>query len=453
LKIFNLKLNLYPGGEAVHIRVLDTNVLLDRPIKEIIDSLDPCKIVIPLAVVNELDRFKGLEDTRGHCARQAIRFLDSLRPQLHQGVLLPSGHHLLVEVNHCHVSLPEYLPKDKVDTRILAIAKGFKEEQKHPVTLITQDICQRVIADTLGISAENYAAEQVNLDNLYSGWSTIHISQEEVQDFYQLGRIKTKSFFYENQYVRMEDNLNGSHLGRYNKGFIIPLRRDRQAFGLGPAEGNLEQIFLMDALLDPNIELVSILGPAGTGKTLLALAAGLQQVVNQGIYSKLVVTRALVPHSRDIGALPGTKKEKLTPWMAAIYDNLEFLTRSFVASKHDQKCSPAERVERFMEEGFIELEALTYIRGRSIPKQWILIDEAQNLTKENIKTIITRAGMGSKIVLTGDIQQIDNYRLTSTSNGFVTLIEAFKGQDLFAHITLSRTERSRLAALGVELLP
>lgn len=437
----------------MRIRVLDTNVLLDRPIKEIISSFDPCKIVIPLAVVSELDRFKGLEDARGHCARQAIRFLDSLRPQLHQGVLLPSGHQLLVEVNHCHVSLPEYLPKDHVDTRILAITKGLQEEQNDPVTLVTQDICQRVIADTLAISAENYACEQVNLDQLYTGWTKTDISYDEVQDFYQSRYIEHKRPLLENHYVCMEDNLGGRHLGRHRGGKIHPLRRELHAFGLSPAEGNVEQTFLMDALLDPTIELVSILGPAGTGKTLLALAAGLQQVVNQKLYSKLVVTRALIPHSRDIGALPGTKKEKLTPWMAAIYDNLEFLTRNFVASKHDERCSPAERVEKFMDEGFIELEALTYIRGRSIPNQWILIDEAQNLTKENIKTIITRAGMGSKIVLTGDIQQIDNYRLTATSNGFVTLIEAFKDQSLYAHLTLNRTERSRLAALGVQLLP
>ncbi|MDO7789062.1 PhoH family protein [Desulforamulus aquiferis] len=437
----------------MQVRVLDTNVLLDRPITEIISSFSPCKIVIPLAVVNELDRFKGLEDARGHCARMAIRFLDGLRPQLHRGVFLTSGHQIMVEVNHCNVLLPEYLPRDKVDTRILAIAKGLKEEQSEPVTLITQDICQRVMADTLGISAENYAVEQVNLDVLYSGWTTLEISYDEVQDFYQFGSINVSNNLLENQFVCMEDNLGGRHLGCYKKGKIFPLRRELHAFGLGPADGNLEQAFLMDALLNPHIQLVSILGPAGTGKTLLALAAGLQQVVNQRLYSKLIVTRALIPHCRDIGALPGTKKEKLTPWMAAIYDNLEFLTRNFVANKHDERCPPAERVEKFLEEGFIELEALTYIRGRSIPKQWILIDEAQNLTKENIKTIITRAGIGSKIVLTGDIQQIDNYRLTATSNGFVTLIDAFKNQDLYAHITLSKTERSRLAALGVELLP
>jgi len=209
----------------------------------------------------------------------------------------------------------------------------------------------------------------------------------------------------------------------------------------------------MDALLNPEIELISILGPAGTGKTLLALAAGLQQVINGGKYTKLIVSRALIPHSRDIGALPGTKEQKLSPWMGAIFDNLEFLTLNFAANKYDRKASPSEQVGRFVEEGYIELEALAYIRGRSIPGQWVIIDEAQNLTKENVKTIITRAGKGTKIVLTGDIQQIDNCRLTATNNGFVTLIEAFKGQRLYAHVTLNKTERSSLAALGVELLP
>ncbi|RYD05321.1 hypothetical protein N752_10125 [Desulforamulus aquiferis] len=293
----------------MQVRVLDTNVLLDRPITEIISSFSPCKIVIPLAVVNELDRFKGLEDARGHCARMAIRFLDGLRPQLHRGVFLPSGHQIMVEVNHCNVLLPEYLPRDKVDTRILAIAKGLKGEQSEPVTLITQDICQRVMADTLGISAENYAVEQVNLDVLYSGWTTLEISYDEVQDFYQFGSINVSNNLLENQFVCMEDNLGGRHLGCYKKGKIFPLRRELHAFGLGPADGNLEQAFLMDALLNPHIQLVSILGPAGTGKTLLALAAGLQQVVNQRLYSKLIVTRALF-HTVGILAPSPVQKRK-----------------------------------------------------------------------------------------------------------------------------------------------
>lgn len=435
------------------VRVLDTNVLLDRPVDEIIQSFPPCKIILPLAVIHELDDFKGLDDQRGLYARSAIRFLDRLRPRLHQGVQLETGHFIKVEVNHTDVQLPEFLSRNKVDNRILAVSKGIMEEE--PLELITQDICARIIADVLGIPAENYIVERVELGNLYSGWCEIEISDQEIQDFYQLDSFSTGLVLLANQYVRMVDKTGGIHYGRYcaaNKA-IVPLRRDLQAFGVGPAEGNMEQHFLMDALLNPEIKLVSILGPAGTGKTLLALAAGLHQVVNQDEYTKLIVSRALIPHSRDIGTLPGSKEEKLSPWMGAIFDNLEFLTRNFAGNKYDKKISPAEQVSKFMEERYIELEALAYIRGRSIPEQWVVIDEAQNLTKENVKTIITRAGKGTKIVITGDIQQIDNCRLTATNNGFVTLIESFKGQQLYAHLTLSRTERSSLAALGVELLP
>lgn len=435
------------------VRVLDTNVLLDRPIEEIIQSFPPCKIILPLAVIHELDNFKGLEDQRGLYARSAIRFLDGLRPKLHQGVHLKTGHFFKVEVNHTDVQLPEILSKNKINNRILTVSKGIMEEEE-PLELITQDIYTRLIADILGIPAENYIVENVELGNLYSGWCEIQISDRDVQKFYQLNCFSTDHPLLANQYVKMVDKSGGTHYGRYRADdqTIVPLRRDLQAFGIGPAEGNNEQHFLMDALLNPDIQMVSILGPAGTGKTLLALAAGLCQVINKGLYSKLIVSRALIPHSQDIGALPGDKEEKLSPWMGAIFDNLEFLLSSFAGNKYDRKSSPAEQVSKFMEEGYIELEALAYIRGRSIPGQWVIIDEAQNLTKENVKTIITRAGKGTKIVITGDIQQIDNCRLTATNNGFVTLIEAFKGQWLYAHITLNRTERSSLAALGVELL-
>jgi len=435
------------------VKVLDTNILLDRPIEEIIQSFPPCKIILPLAVIQELDRFKALDDQRGLYARNAIRFLDGMRPELHRGVELKTGHLVKVEVNHSEVQLPGFLARDKADNRILAVSKGIMEAE--PLTLITQDICARIIADVLGIPAENYIVEKVELDNLYPGWCRVEISDKEVQEFYQLNSLSDTIPLLANQYVCMADKLGGTHLGRFCAGqqAIIPLRRDLQAFGITPAAGNMEQHFLMDALLNPEIELISILGPAGTGKTLLALAAGLQQVINGGKYTKLIVSRALIPHSRDIGALPGTKEQKLSPWMGAIFDNLEFLTLNFAANKYDRKASPSEQVGRFVEEGYIELEALAYIRGRSIPGQWVIIDEAQNLTKENVKTIITRAGKGTKIVLTGDIQQIDNCRLTATNNGFVTLIEAFKGQRLYAHVTLNKTERSSLAALGVELLP
>jgi PhoH-like ATPase len=433
--------------------VLDTNVLLDRPVDQTLLSFSPCKIVIPLAVVSELDKFKGLDDSRGYCARQAIRFLDSLRPNLHKGVALNSGHIVCVEVNHVDVELPEALIKNHTDTRILAITKGLQKTED--VSLVTQDTCIRIIADSLGIPAENYVVERVDLNNLYSGWSELQITDREVQSLYEKGYFIPSKKLTANEYVVMRDTSGGKHRGRYHagRGVIAPLERELHAFGITPADNNIEQVFLLDALLDPEIQLVSVLGPAGTGKTLLALAAGLQQVVNLKRYDKLVVTRELIPHGRDIGALPGTKEEKISAWMGAVFDNLQYLVRNFSTGKYDEKSYPTERVKRFMEEGFVELEALTYIRGRSIPNQWIAVDEAQNLTKENIKTIITRAGKGTKIVVTGDIQQIDNCRLTATNNGLVTLVDKFKGQEIYAHISLSRSERSRLAALGVKLLP
>ncbi|MCL5058240.1 MAG: PhoH family protein [Actinobacteria bacterium] len=435
----------------MNTKVLDTNVLLDRPIDQTLSSLNPCKVVIPLAVVSELDKFKGFEDSRGYCARQAIRFLDSLRPNLHNGVSLPSGHVVAVEVNHTDVELPDFLNRHHTDTRILAVTKGLRKTGE--VSLLTQDTCIRIMADALGIPAENYVVERVDVENLYAGWSRLVISDNELQMLYENGHFPAEQQLTENQYLMMSDSSGGVHCGRYHSGIIRLLGKETPAFGISPAQNNIEQVFLMDALLDPRIQLVSVLGPAGTGKTLLALAAGLHQVVNLKRYDKLVVTRELIPHGRDIGALPGTKNEKISAWMGSVFDNLQYLVRNFSAGKYDEKCCPAERVSRFMEEGFIELEALTYIRGRSIPNQWIIVDEAQNLTKENIKTVITRAGRETKIIVIGDIQQIDNCRLTPANNGLVTLIDRFRGQEIYAHITLSRSERSTLAALGVELLP
>ncbi|MFZ5643911.1 MAG: PhoH family protein [Bacillota bacterium] len=434
----------------LNTKVLDTNVLLDRPLDQTLASMSPCKIVIPLAVISELDKFKGLDDPRGLCARQAIRLLDSLRPNLHRGVTLSSGHLLMVEVNHTDVVLPDFLIKHRADTRILAVTKGLEETDD--AALVTQDMCLRIMADSLGLKSENFAVEPVDLGSLYNGWSIVDISDQEVQGLYENGYITAGESYLANQYLIMKDSYGGIHYGRYGRGLIRLIKRETNAFGISPAPDNIEQVFLMDALLDPDIELVSVLGTAGTGKTLLALAAGLHQVVNLRRYHRLVVTRELIPHGRDIGALPGNKYEKISPWMGSLFDNLQYLVRNFSPGKYDQKVCPSEKVSRFMEEGFIELEALTYIRGRSIPGQWIIVDEAQNLTKENIKTIITRAGRGTKIIVTGDIQQIDNCRLTAANNGLVTLIDRFKGQEIYAHITLNKSERSGLAALGVRLL-
>lgn len=436
------------------IKVLDTNVLLDRPIGDILNTMEPCNIVIPLAVINELDGFKHLDDSRGYCARQAIRFLDALRPNLHRGVVIDSGHVITVELNHLNVDLPVFLPKDKVDTRIIGVAKGLGEQARE-VSLVTQDMCVRILADALGICVENYVVEKVDPEILYQGWVAISINSDEIQQFYQHNMIEYESDkLLDNQYLVMKDETGGKNLGRYNKRArkIFPLCREMNIFGINPIKDNIEQHFAIDALLNPDIHLVTLMGPAGTGKTLLALAAGLHQVVNLQRYSNLVVSRALIPHGHDIGFLPGSKDEKISPWMGAIFDNLQYLIRNFTSSKYGASSTPAEKLKSFMQEGYIDLEALTYIRGRSIPQQWIIIDEAQNLTKENIKTIITRAGEGTKLIIIGDIQQIDNCRLSAQNNGFVTLIDRFKGNELYAHVSLCKTERSLLAALGVQLL-
>lgn len=338
------------------IRILDANVLLDRPVEEIIQSFPPCKIIIPLAAIQEIDQYKGLEDLRGANARRAIMYLDRLRPRLHEGVELATGHHIKVEINHIDVQLPDFLTKSSEDNRILAVSKGLMGE--NPLELITQDICTRIAADVLGIPAENYTVERVELNSLYTGWCEVVLSDEDVQNFYQNDSLPLDYPLLPNQYVSMVDKTGGFHYGRFFAASksIIPLRRDSQAFGISPLAGNMEQHFLMDALLDPAIELVSALGPAGTGKTLLALAAGLHQIVNQGKYTKLIVSRALIPHSRDIGALPGSKEEKLSPWMGAISDNLEFLIRKFAGNKYDRKTSPAEQVKTFMKEAILSLK-------------------------------------------------------------------------------------------------
>jgi PhoH-like ATPase len=438
------------------IRVLDTNVLLDRSIQEVIQSFEPCHIVIPLAVVQELDNFKSYEDNRGRNAREAIRFMDGLRKhgKLYEGVPTEYGSVVKVEVNCSDVELPDYLNRSLPDTRILMVAKGLSTHNED-VTLVTQDICERVIADVLDIKAEDYSVDSIDLKKIYSGWTEINITNDEIQEFYQSGTIKTRKKLIPNQYVIMNDEIGGVHYGRYDvsQKCIRKINSHYDAWGVRPVKNNIQQRFLMDLLLDDSVKLVTALGPSGCGKTLLALAAGLQKTINERKYRKLIVTRAIIPIGNDIGFLPGNKEEKLTPWMGAIFDNLEFLTEGMEVEKYSRgDPTPAERVEELLALGFLELEALTFIRGRSIPNQWIILDEGQNLTKDQMKTIISRAGEGTKIIITGDIEQVDNHRLNSSNNGLVHVIESFKGQDIYGHITLTKTERSKLSELAVQLL-
>jgi PhoH-like ATPase len=435
--------------------VVDTNVLLDRPLYDVLKSFgEPTHVIIPLVVLNELDKFKkGHDPINEHC-RATTRFLDELRTrgQLDAGVPY-EGHWVQVLVK------AEDLDLKKNDHQII---KAARDED---AALISQDINVRVIADSLKIDTQNFAPEDVNVSKLYSGVRHIDITKEELKEFYSSYPIQgfdvgTRRLVH-NQFVIMKDPAGGIHQGIYDSGThsIQALKHEYRAWGIKPKkdkEGNevLEQKFLLHLLLDPSIEFVSAIGPSGSGKTLLTLAAALEQVLGKdGIYNRVVVMRPLIPVGKDIGYLPGNKLEKLSPWMASTFDALEYLLEK-EEDKDDKFMASSDKIQRLIDNKFLELEALAHLRGRSIPGQFIIVDDAQNLTAHEAATIITRAAEGSKVVFLGDIssQQIDDHRLTPSSNGLTYTVDKFKGEDIVGHITLETVVRSKLAQLGVEKL-
>lgn len=427
------------------IKILDTNVLLDRDIKETINAYGVCEIVIPLVVIEELDSFKSLQDDRGRFARSAIRFMDDLRQHgsLSKGIELENGSTFRIDIYGYSIDIPDNINIDKVDTKILMVAKGLTLIHGDEVELVTQDICERILADAMGIKADSFSIDGVQLEEVYSGYAEVKVTDDQIQKFNETGRLRIVEDLIANQFVGMVDELHGVTYGKYDVsiGAIVPLERGCEAFGLRAKRENIEQKFFMDLLLNDEINLVTAIGKAGTGKTVISLACGLQKVLEERKYDKIIVSRATIPIGEELGFLPGTKEEKLIPWMGATFDNLEFLCKDM----------SSRQVDGFIED-CIELEAMTYIRGRSIPKQWIIIDEAQNITKDQIKTIITRAGEGTKIIVIGDVEQVDNHRLNSSNNGLVHLINAFKGQPIYGHVTLTKTERSLLSELAATLL-
>ncbi len=431
--------------------VLDTNVMVHNP--QAVFSFADNKVVIPIAVIEELDNFKKAQDERGRNARQFSRLLDGLRSKgmLSEGVKLDNGGILKVELS-INGPLPEGLQTEKVDNTILRVALSLKKKGEE-VRFISKDLNARIKAVALGIEAEDYETNKVNIDELYAGWIEAKVSKAMVDAFYKEKRLKwDESLFgtpaFTNQFVwlRNQDSPNQSALGKVNAVHeIVPLVfSETDAWGVRAL--NMEQKFAMELLLSDAISLVTLVGPAGTGKTLLALAAGLQRTVEDKVFRKILVSRPVVPLGKDIGFLPGTKDEKLKHWMQPIYDNLEYLTDSGDGEESD------DQVQYLMDSKKLELEAVTYIRGRSIPRQFLVVDEAQNLTPHEVKTIVSRAGEGTKVILTGDPYQIDNPYLDSESNGLAYLVEKFKGQETFGHVTLHKSERSKLAALAAELL-
>jgi PhoH-like ATPase len=347
--------------------------------------------------------------------------------------------------------LPPELRTDQGDNRILAVALNVMSNSDSPVVFVTKDTNLRIKADVLGLTAQDYESDKVSLDELYSGTAEVLVPRDDVDLFYSQGFLSIEDEFLANQCLTLIDAANPSHtaLARYNRSLrqAEPLLRAPKEGLWGIHARNREQQFAFDMLLNEDIQLVTLVGKAGTGKTLLAIAAGLYKSADEGQYSRLLVSRPIFPLGRDLGYLPGDIEEKLSPWMQPIFDNVELLLGA-VEEGSKRKRGYKELVDL----GLLEIEPLTYIRGRSIPKQYMIVDEAQNLTPHEIKTIITRAGEGTKIVLTGDPYQIDNPYIDSSSNGLTYVVDKFKGEDIAGHVTLDKGERSCLAELAANLL-
>jgi len=435
------------------IFVLDTNVLLHDP--QAIFAFQDNDVVIPIVVIEELDKFKKGVDEIGRNARMVSRILDEhrLKGKLSQGVQLKGGGCLRVELNH---QSPQHLPNEliatKADNRILATALNLKHDDL-PVILVTKDTNLRIKADALGLRAEGYESDTVTIDELYSGERELKVETVAIDEFYTKGEMPPPDPKpYPNEFLLLKSSANSSQtaLSRYSRqrNALVPIASVKHGVW-GINARNKQQQFALELLLNDDIRLVTLVGKAGTGKTLLALAAGLEKTIEARAFQRLVVSRPVFPLGRDIGFLPGDIEEKLKPWMQPIRDNLDFLMgASVVAGRAKGK----KDLQSLFDLGMIEVEPLTYIRGRSMPNQYLIVDEAQNLTPHEIKTIITRAGEGTKVVLTGDPYQIDNPYIDSSSNGLTYVAERFKDEPIAGHITLVKGERSDLAELAATLL-
>ena len=430
--------------------VLDTNVILHDPYAMF--AFSGSRVVIPLTVIEELDTFKRNNDERGRSARLVARKLDELRKKgkLSNWVDLDHGGNLRVEIQVSD-GLPKSFSAHTKDNEILSCALYLKK-QGEQVIFISKDINLRIKAEALDLETQDYEKEKIDIAELYRGWREIPVPSETIDKFYKEKKAALPGTeFVPNEFVILKSSTGGSQsaLARYDvkQGGLVPLLKgDSAPWGVKPL--NTEQRFAIELLLNKDIQLVSLVGVAGSGKTMMALAAAMHQTLEEKHYRRILIGRPVVAVGHDIGFLPGTKEEKLTNWMGAIYDNLSYLLER---PKGSLETSDMD-IQMLIEEGTIEIEAVTYLRGRSLPNLLIIIDDAQNLTPHEIKTIISRAGMGAKIILTGDPYQIDNYYLDAASNGLTNLVERFKGQACFGHVTFTKSERSPLAALASDLL-
>jgi PhoH-like ATPase len=463
--------------------VLDTNVLLHNP--NAIFVFQEHNVIIPFTVIEELDRMKRKDDDLGRNARECIRHLDRLRDRgsltdgVNWGEASPTvgqggfgGGTGTIRIDIKDHARPGVLHEDSPDNRIIAVAWDL-HKQGHRTIFVSKDISARIKSDSLGIPTEDFENQKVDADHLYNGYITLETDGPTIDEMYRdrmlplerLGDALNASTpdgqtyrreMTPNQFAVLKDKDDDNHTGLARRladtDALIPVTGPRKpVFGI--MARNVQQTMALDLLLDDEIKFLTLLGSAGTGKTLLALAAGMNKVFNEERYDKLLVARPIMPLGRDIGYLPGDKDEKLGAWMQPIFDNLAYLLST--RGSHIQNAeshSTEQRVQKLMADGKVVLEPLTYIRGRSIPHQFIIVDEAQNLTPHEVKTIVSRVGEGTKIVLTGDIGQIDNPYLDQSSNGLAYAVERMKGVAIAGHVTLAKSERSELASLAASRL-
>jgi len=468
-----------PAEDGVKHFVIDTNVLLHNP--EALFVFQENHLIIPYPVIEELDAMKRREDDVGRNARSAIRHLDRIRREgiLTEGVDLSvlgaasrgaTGRIWIDTQDH---DRPAILSDDKPDNRIIAVAWHLHQQGKRAV-FVSKDLAARIKSDALGIRTEDFENQKVDADRLYTGFLELDTPRDAIDDLYRdrmlgVDRLEgpltveypgAEAYVRElvpNQFVILKDVEDEAHsgLGRRlaDTDHIIPVAPQKKpTFGI--LARNVQQTMALDLLLDDDVKLITLLGAAGTGKTLMAIAAGMAKVFQEERYEKLLVARPIMPMGRDIGYLPGDKDEKLGAWMQPIFDNLQYLlsTRGSPNQQQAESKSTEQRVDKLISDGRLVLEPLTYIRGRSIPHQFMIVDEAQNLSPHEVKTIVSRVGEGTKLILTGDIGQIDNPYLDQSSNGLSYAVDRMRGLGVVGHITLQRSERSDLASLAAERL-
>ncbi|MDP4126639.1 MAG: PhoH family protein [Bacillota bacterium] len=438
------------------VYVLDSSVLLHDP--NAIFQFRDNDVVIPYVVLEEIESKKRLQENVGRAAREAIRHLDRLRGkgQISQGVILPDGGKIRIELNHySNEILPLKSDLSLADNRILAVSLNLTREEKRTVILVTKDIAMRVKADALGVLTEDYSNDKVVLPSIMDEIVTMPLEDAMVAELYRNKYIPLQTPMPPNRCIKAvlsDESVLPLVSSSDGKKLVYRMEQILASWDIRPK--NLEQAWALIMLKNPEIKLVNLMGPAGTGKTLLALASGLEQTVQAEVYVRMLCARPIVPFGRDIGFLPGEKDQKVRPYMQPIYDNLEYLLRPRREKERDKNGDALvdSAIDLLIKKRQLEIEVLTYIRGRSIPNQFMIIDEAQNLSAHEVKTIITRAGEGTKIVLCGDLDQIDHPYLDKESNGLAYIASRLNGQSFYGQVRLVHGERSELATLTAQLL-